>query len=88
MTRKLTLFLVCAFEITLILFVVAWTAWADSYPIGKKGDVIAEQWSQNRGEWDPVVLFFGHLDDWEICEEYRKMVKQKSGTKMRCVINR
>jgi len=40
MTRKLTLFLVCAFEIALILFVVAWTAFAadgakykcDSYP--------------------------------------------------------
>ena len=36
MTRKLTLFLVCAFEIALILFVVAWTAWgsilgSDSY---------------------------------------------------------
>ena len=29
MTRKLTLFLVCAFEIALILFVAAWTAWAD-----------------------------------------------------------
>jgi len=28
MTRKLTLFLVCAFEIALILFVVAWTAFA------------------------------------------------------------
>ena len=26
MTRKLILFLVCAFEIALILFVVAWTA--------------------------------------------------------------
>jgi hypothetical protein len=28
MTRKLTLFIVCAFEIALILFLVAWTAWA------------------------------------------------------------
>jgi hypothetical protein len=28
MTRKLTLFIVCAFEIALILFVVAGTAWA------------------------------------------------------------
>ena len=64
------------------------TAWADSYPIGKKGDVIAEQWSENRGEWDSVVLFFGYLDDWTICEEYREMVKEKSGTKIRCVENR
>jgi hypothetical protein len=29
MPRKLTLFLVCAFEIALILFVAAWTAWAN-----------------------------------------------------------
>jgi len=29
MTRKLTLFIVCAFEIALILLVAAWTAWAD-----------------------------------------------------------
>ena len=32
MTRKLTLFLVCAFEIGLILFVAAWTSWADTEP--------------------------------------------------------
>jgi hypothetical protein len=36
MTRKLTLFIVCAFEVALILFVAAWTAWgsilgSDSY---------------------------------------------------------
>jgi len=30
MTRKLTLFLVCAFEIALILFVTAWTAFAST----------------------------------------------------------
>ncbi len=30
MTRKLTLFIVCAFEIALILFVAAWTALASS----------------------------------------------------------
>ena len=29
MTRKLTLFFVCAFEVALILFLAAWTAWAD-----------------------------------------------------------
>ena len=32
MTHKLTLFLVCAFEFTLILFVAAWTAWANTAP--------------------------------------------------------
>ena len=36
MTRKLTLFLVCAFEIALILFVVAWTAWAETTKLSSK----------------------------------------------------
>jgi hypothetical protein len=35
MTRKLTLFLVCAFEIALILFVAAWTAWAERLDSGE-----------------------------------------------------
>ena len=30
MTRRTTLFLVCAFEITLLLFVAAWSALADT----------------------------------------------------------
>ena len=30
MTRKPSLFLVCAFEIGLILFVAAWAAWAET----------------------------------------------------------
>ena len=36
MTRKLTLFLVCAFEIALILFVASWTAWAESNKLSSK----------------------------------------------------
>ena len=36
MTRKLTLFTVCAFEIALILFVAAWTAWAGLIPVEEK----------------------------------------------------
>jgi hypothetical protein len=41
MTRKLTLFAVCAFEIALILFVVAWTAWAeDAEPIPRESTVV------------------------------------------------
>ncbi|MGB1900708.1 MAG: hypothetical protein ACPHOZ_05740 [Candidatus Puniceispirillaceae bacterium] len=32
MTRKLTLFAVCAFEVALILFVATWTALADVLP--------------------------------------------------------
>ena len=41
MTRKLTLFLVCAFEIALILFVAGWTAWAeDAKPIPRESKVV------------------------------------------------
>ena len=35
-----------------------------------------------------MVLFFGYIDDWAICEEYREIVNKNSGTKMRCVENR
>ena len=49
MTRKLTLFAVCAFEITLIMFVVAWSAWAQSNQV--KFNVIAPpSCSNNIGE--------------------------------------
>ena len=40
MTRKLTLFLVCAFEVALILFVAAWTAWAETTVEFKSGDAL------------------------------------------------
>ena len=36
MTRRNTLFLVCAFEIALILLVVSWSAFADTASIDNK----------------------------------------------------
>jgi hypothetical protein len=36
MTRELTLFLVCAFEIELVLFLVASTAWAEPNKLNGK----------------------------------------------------
>lgn len=36
MTRKLTLFLVCVFEIALVLFVLAWTARAEPNKLNGK----------------------------------------------------
>ena len=72
----------------ILLTLFSEAAWTSSYTIGKKGDVVAEQWSESRSEWDPVVLFFGYIDDWAICEEYREIVNKNSGTKMRCVENR
>ena len=67
------------------------TTWAglfDSYPRGKKGEVIAEMWSYSRNEWDPVVLFFGYGNDWEFCEEYLEMLKKQTTYKYRCVENK
>jgi hypothetical protein len=69
-------------------FEIGHQTYTNGASIGKKGDVIAEQWSENRGERNSVALFFGYLDDWTICEEYRGMVKEKSRTKIRCVENR
>jgi hypothetical protein len=50
MTRKLTLFLVCAFEIALILFVAAWNVRADNSGIPKSHWIVVEVrfYSNNR----------------------------------------
>jgi len=99
MTRRTNLFLVCAFEIALLLFVAAWSAFLlrapeanaglfDSYLRGEKGDVIAEVWSTSRNEWDAVVLFFGYVDDWAICQEYLEMLKERDTHRYRCVENK
>ena len=60
----------------------------DSYPRGKKGEVIAEMWSKSRNQWDPVVLFFGYSNDWEFCEEYLEMLKKQTSYRYRCVENK
>ena len=74
-----------------LVTLISHTAWAglfDTYPRGKKGEVIAEMWSNSRSEWDPVVLFFGYNDDWEFCEEYLEMLKKRTAYKYRCVENK
>lgn len=78
------------FIITL-LFISSSHAYAglfDDYPRGKKGEVIAEMWSKSRNQWDPVVLFFGHNDDWGFCEEYLEMLKKRTSYRYRCVENK
>jgi hypothetical protein len=41
MTRKLTLWLVCAFEVALLMFVVAWSALAETHLVeGKEAEQI------------------------------------------------
>lgn len=72
MTRKLTLFAVCAFEVVLILFVVAWTAWAGQRTengvifydgthaevIITNGKILAKHVSRGKRARDPIVVFY------------------------------
>ena len=71
------------------------TAWAglfDSYPRGKKGDVIAEMRSKSSSVWNPEVLFFGSSredSNFRMCEEYRDLMnKRLSQFEYRCIPNR
>ena len=61
MTRKLTLFLVCAFEIGLILFVAAWTVTASEQRVRQ---IINESIQRN---------FYGNLN---VKKELQKQLKK------------
>jgi hypothetical protein len=63
MTRRTTLLLVCAFEIALILFLVAWSAFADTasinnknilrlFPICEIRSSLGQPWHQNNPGFD------------------------------------
>ena len=70
----------------------AYGGFFDSYPRGKKGDVIAELRNKDRSEWKPDVLFFGGPDEdfnFRACEEYRDIMNERlSFYEYRCVPNR
>ena len=76
----------------LIFSSVAYGGLFDSYPRGKKGDVIAEMRNKDRSEWKPDVLFFGGADEdfnFRACEEYRDIMNERlSFYEYRCVPNR
>ena len=70
MSRKLTLFAVCAFEVALILFVVAWTAWAGQRTengvifydgthaevILAEGKILAKHVSRGKNVYNPMFV--------------------------------
>ena len=81
--------------IAMFLTLLSQTAWAglfDSYPRGKKGDVIAEMRSKSNSVWKPEVLFFGSSREdanFRRCEEYRDLMnKRLSLYEYRCIPNR
>ena len=53
-------------------------------PVGKKNDVILEMWSDILNEWDEVILVFGYNDDYEVCEDIKKLFKNRYNRRYRC----
>ena len=72
MSSKLTLVAVCAFEVALILFVVAWTAWAnqrsqdgvvyfdvmDGEVILAEGKILAKHVSRGKNVYNPMFVTY------------------------------
>ena len=56
------------------------------YQRGQPGDVILEGYHVLVKEWEPLVLFFGFVDDYDDCEELMDLWnKTEAGTmKFRC----
>ena len=53
-------------------------------PVGKKGDVILEQYSTILNEWEEVILIFGFGDDYTNCQIVQKALQKQSNRKYRC----
>ena len=53
-------------------------------PIGKKGDVVLEMWSDILNGWEGVVLVFGYYDDYEACEEIKNVLTDRYSRRYRC----
>ena len=53
-------------------------------PVGKKGDVILEQYSTILNEWEEVILIFGFGDDYTNCQIVQKALQKQGKRKYRC----
>ena len=53
-------------------------------PVGKKGDVILEQYSSTLNEWEEVILIFGFGDDFTNCQIIQKAFQRLGKRKYRC----
>ena len=43
-------------------------SWSNDTPVGKKGDMILEQYSSTSNKWEEVILIFGFGDDYTNCQ--------------------
>ena len=75
--------LITTLTIVLINF-GAYAGFSHKTPVGKKNDVILEQWSNFLNEWDEVILVFGYGDDYEVCEEIKVFLTDRYNRKYRC----
>ena len=53
-------------------------------PVGKKGDIILEQYSSNLNKWEEVILIFGFGDDYTNCLIIQKAFQSQGKRKYRC----
>ena len=53
--------------------------------VGKKGDVILEQYSSTLNKWEEVILIFGFGDDHTNCQIIQKAVLKLGKRKYRCI---
>ena len=53
-------------------------------PVGKKGDVILEQYSSTLNKWEEVILIFGFGDDYTNCQIIQKAFQRLGKRKYRC----
>ena len=79
MTRKLTLFLVCAFEIALILFVVTWPAKADVATMRCEVSSFEPDFYKLETDFFSKKIYIRTFGRWEpICEGDRLQVTDDS----------
>ena len=52
-------------------------------PVGKKGDMILEQYSSTSNKWEEVILIFGFGDDYTNCQIIQKAFQRLGKRKYR-----
>ena len=68
--------------LTIALF--SWNkSWSNDTPVGKKGDMILEQYSSTSNKWEEVILIFGFGDDYTNCQIIQKAFQRLGKRKYR-----
>ena len=58
-----------------MLYLALEQSWSNDTPVGKKGDMILEQYSSTSNKWEEVILIFGFGDDYTNCQIIQKAFK-------------